>query len=481
MTHRLLSIGNGRPQLLVIGYLIQPDLDDAIRAALHGACIIAYSDAAGEPLITTKLRAHDAGWTDGPLVFLGFSKGCLDGIRQRLLDGAAPHAVVAIDGTHADMPPKAWQLDPWKRLATEARAGRTLFVATHTQISYVEREPDPYQSTATTLRQITGWPLAEAGPLPLGVEHSDGALHVHSYQSGPADGAAHAEQARVALPEMLRRYVAPWLGLRPVSEPPATERTPATTVTSSRTSPRMLRRGCFGNDVSALQERLHELGYDPGSADGAFGPVTETAVRALQAAARIRVDAIVGPETRATLAAAKPLPAASPAIRWETNFGAAVLAVARTELAAGVRETIGPNDGARIRDYFAGTGAAPGSNWCAAFVRYCIRAAGAKLGAEPPIAGSVGARATMEQLKRAGRWIGADELRQFPERAMPGMTVVFWRGQPTGWMGHIGIVSDVDGGTFRSIEGNSGEAADRIAENAHSVGDVHLLGAAWLD
>lgn len=64
----------------------------------------------------------------------------------------------------------------------------------------------------------------------------------------------------------------------------------------------LLRPGARGPAVVALQRRLSTLGYWLGRADGIFGPVTEQAVFALQKAAGIGRDGIVGPRTRAALA-----------------------------------------------------------------------------------------------------------------------------------------------------------------------------------
>lgn len=64
---------------------------------------------------------------------------------------------------------------------------------------------------------------------------------------------------------------------------------------------RYLRRGRWdrnqGYDVYWLQRSLQELGYYSGKLDGQFGPLTQNAVMALQKAASIQVDGIVGPET----------------------------------------------------------------------------------------------------------------------------------------------------------------------------------------
>jgi hypothetical protein len=53
--------------------------------------------------------------------------------------------------------------------------------------------------------------------------------------------------------------------------------------------------------VTALQQRLNELGFDPNGIDGIFGPGTESAVKAFQQANGLTVDGIVGPITRAEL------------------------------------------------------------------------------------------------------------------------------------------------------------------------------------
>ena len=56
-----------------------------------------------------------------------------------------------------------------------------------------------------------------------------------------------------------------------------------------------------GDDVLAVQARLTELGFDPGKADGVYGPKSSAGVTAFQAARKIEADGIVGPVTRAKL------------------------------------------------------------------------------------------------------------------------------------------------------------------------------------
>lgn len=52
-----------------------------------------------------------------------------------------------------------------------------------------------------------------------------------------------------------------------------------------------------GDDVATLQERLAELGFDPGRADGIFGPLTEAALKAFQGDYGLRPDGVCGPAT----------------------------------------------------------------------------------------------------------------------------------------------------------------------------------------
>jgi N-acetylmuramoyl-L-alanine amidase len=52
-----------------------------------------------------------------------------------------------------------------------------------------------------------------------------------------------------------------------------------------------------GDDVTSLQERLLELGYDAGRADGILGPETETGLRAFQRDYGLTADGTCGPAT----------------------------------------------------------------------------------------------------------------------------------------------------------------------------------------
>jgi N-acetylmuramoyl-L-alanine amidase len=64
---------------------------------------------------------------------------------------------------------------------------------------------------------------------------------------------------------------------------------------------RVLRYGArhmqHGDDVTALQRRLHDLGFDPGRIDGIFGPDTDHALKELQRNLGIPADGLCGPVT----------------------------------------------------------------------------------------------------------------------------------------------------------------------------------------
>ena len=62
-----------------------------------------------------------------------------------------------------------------------------------------------------------------------------------------------------------------------------------------------LRPGDRGQAVTNLQQLLRVAGFSPGTADGAYGPLTTAAVTALQEAEGLTVDGKVGPQTRTAL------------------------------------------------------------------------------------------------------------------------------------------------------------------------------------
>ena len=73
---------------------------------------------------------------------------------------------------------------------------------------------------------------------------------------------------------------------------------------------KVLRRGCKGPNVEALQKKLKKLGYTI-DVDGAYGPGTAKVVKKFQEKANLKVDGMAGPNTNKAidLALKGPLPA----------------------------------------------------------------------------------------------------------------------------------------------------------------------------
>jgi len=63
----------------------------------------------------------------------------------------------------------------------------------------------------------------------------------------------------------------------------------------------LVQQGDSGSEVTALQQRLQELGYFQGNATGYFGSVTKAAVMDFQQAKGLNPDGVVGAKTETTL------------------------------------------------------------------------------------------------------------------------------------------------------------------------------------
>jgi peptidoglycan hydrolase-like protein with peptidoglycan-binding domain len=127
-------------------------------------------------------------------------------------------------------------------------------------------------------------------------------LALTACESGGADEPDGAAQGATST-------AAPTTEAPATTAPPTTTEAPATTAppttaaptTTTRPKPAQLRSGASGAEVKALQQRLHELGYQVQEADGEFGPETHHAVVAFQKVNRLGRDGVVGPVTRRAL------------------------------------------------------------------------------------------------------------------------------------------------------------------------------------
>lgn len=195
--------------------------------------------------------------------------------------------------------------------------------------------------------------------------------------------------------------------------------------------------------VERIQHELARRGFDPGLIDGINGPRTRAAVRRFQASAGLLADGIVGPRTMEALfgGGSAPAPADDPAIPWFQEARRLI----------GVREKVGPGSEPTIVDWAGKAGIDYASDdipWCGLFVAHCV---GSTLADEPLPNDPLSARA----------W------KRFGARAAPqlGAIVVFWRGDPAGWQGHVGFYAGEDDEAYHVLGGNQGDAVSitRIA------------------
>lgn len=140
-----------------------------------------------------------------------------------------------------------------------------------------------------------------------------------------------------------------------------------------------------------------------------------------------------------------------------------VLELARAELAQGVREATGRNDGVPSERYSDGRKEA----WCANFVTWLFRAADCPLPGNHFMLPSV--RYLHETLAGLGYTLPAGE------DPPPGAIVVFrtrvGSDKGTGW--HCGIVDSCRHGALKTIEGNSGDA---VAARTYREDDGRIVG-----
>ncbi len=127
--------------------------------------------------------------------------------------------------------------------------------------------------------------------------------------------------------------------------------------------------------------------------------------------------------------------------------GRAALAAAIGEMQAGAREIGTNNSGVWVEKYLNGI-VPPPANWCAGFVSWCYGHAPGGI----PFRYSLGARDIRNQFQRRGWTFDASD----EEQPAPGDIIVWWRGRPEGWQGHIGLVHHCSHGIIYTIEGNKG-------------------------
>jgi uncharacterized protein (TIGR02594 family) len=214
--------------------------------------------------------------------------------------------------------------------------------------------------------------------------------------------------------------------------------------------------------VHFVQQRLRANGYYTCQAceiDGIPGRLTAQAIKQFQQGQGIRVTGTANAETVARLRSGAgltehkgPAPTDAPGadLPWYTE--------ARRHL--GLAEAAGPANNPTIMDWAEHLDVLyPNDSvpWCGLFMGYVISA-------------------TLPDETLPDNVLGARQWARFGAKTTPkrGAVLVFWRGSPSGWQGHVGLYHAEDPSAYHVLGGNQGDSVSivRIAKS-------RLLGARW--
>ena len=205
-----------------------------------------------------------------------------------------------------------------------------------------------------------------------------------------------------------------------------------------------------------IQQALKEAGFGPGPIDGIRGRKTIKAIKAFQAANGLAVDGLVGPNTRKALFPKHEsedetdfaIPSTMP---WlETAFS---LMGTQEKPGTGSNEAIlGWAEDLEITSYNDDD-----IPWCGLFVAHCV-----------------GSQLPEEALP--GNPLGARKWARFGCEVTPqlGAVMVFWRGSPKGWKGHVGLYWAEDETAYHILGGNQSNAV-----TVTRISKKRLLTARW--
>jgi uncharacterized protein (TIGR02594 family) len=188
-----------------------------------------------------------------------------------------------------------------------------------------------------------------------------------------------------------------------------------------------------------IQNALKAAGFDPGPIDGIRGRKTIAAIKQFQAANDLEVDGIVGPKTAAKLFAND--------IPEDESFAIPTTMPWLEEAfrLIGTREHPGHGSNEAIMGWAEQLELTSYSDddipWCGLFTAHCI-----------------GSQLPEEALP--GNPLGARKWQMFGTSTSPqlGSVMVFWRGSPRGWKGHVGFYWAEDDTAYHILGGNQSNA-----------------------
>lgn len=217
--------------------------------------------------------------------------------------------------------------------------------------------------------------------------------------------------------------------------------------------------------VTAIQNRLNEVGCGPIDADGDFGSKTRDAIKLFQSRFTdadgnpLKVDGEIGSLTWGALFGVKSVPTVNTS---PSRLIKEVLAFAATQI--GVRERpLGSNRGPEVDQYLRAVGLDPADDsfaWCVAFTHFCYLKAAEKLGVNNPHIKTAG---VLDHWNKANgkpgvkRVVSNDAIND-PGLVKPGALFIISTGSG---LGHSGIVVSSSGGLMVTIEGNTNDGGSR--------------------
>lgn len=204
-----------------------------------------------------------------------------------------------------------------------------------------------------------------------------------------------------------------------------------------------------------VQNRLKVRGFNPGPIDGVWGPMTSEAVRKFQTMSGLRATGILNLKTMTQLGFPHDVKL------YDKNVLAPWMAEAKRR-----RDLHERRDHKSLWDWLRSDGATVGDPakvpWCGDFVETAIALT---LPAEPiPNNPYLAANWT-----RFGRRLDTGRY---------GAVLVFWRGSPTSWKGHVGFYWGEDGTHYHVLGGNQGNSVNvaRIEKGRLREGGIRWPG-----
>ncbi len=236
--------------------------------------------------------------------------------------------------------------------------------------------------------------------------------------------------------------------------------------------------------VSAIQQRLVDVGCGPLDVDGTFGADTFAAVEHFQArsvdsaGAPLTIDGRVGPSTWSVMFGDNTIPNVAKS-KAPSALLKKVLAVASGEVGT-MEVPPGSNRGPKVDVYVTTTGLDPAGQfpWCMCFVYFCFDAASTSLGTANPCFKTAGVLDEWNGAARvaSARRILPAEAQGQPSLVVPGTLFLLRTSASTG---HTGIIESVRGNQLTTIEGNTNGGGSRegigvFRRTTRTIGQISL-------